>query len=107
MAFACVDGPEFDGLQVDFDELLARAKRFDPFERESMRRFRDNTSATYPSSPFPLGISQSPQWKQHPNPEDHQDHRQDQDRHAGTGIRRFARATGTSDSGLYRGPGAG
>ena len=24
--FACVDGPDFDGLQVDFDELMARQK---------------------------------------------------------------------------------
>ncbi len=24
MKFACVDGPEFDGHQVDWDELLAR-----------------------------------------------------------------------------------
>ena len=26
--FACVDGPDFDGLQVDFDELIARQKMF-------------------------------------------------------------------------------
>jgi ferredoxin--NADP+ reductase len=24
MKFACVDGPEFDGYQVDFDELMNR-----------------------------------------------------------------------------------
>jgi ferredoxin--NADP+ reductase len=24
MKFACVDGPEFDGHQVDFDELMTR-----------------------------------------------------------------------------------
>jgi NAD(P)H-flavin reductase len=42
MAFACVDGPEFDGLQVDFDELLARAKRFDTAEKESMRLFKEH-----------------------------------------------------------------
>ena len=48
MAFACVDGPEFDGLQVDFDELLARAKRFDPFERESMRSFREQHDCHLP-----------------------------------------------------------
>ncbi len=41
MAFACVDGPEFDGLQVDFDELLARAKRFTPAEKESMRLYQE------------------------------------------------------------------
>lgn len=26
--FACVDGPDFDGLQVDFDELIARQRMF-------------------------------------------------------------------------------
>lgn len=26
--FACVDGPDFDGLQVDFDELMMRQKMF-------------------------------------------------------------------------------
>ena len=26
--FACVDGPDFDGLLVDFDELIARQKMF-------------------------------------------------------------------------------
>ena len=26
--FACVDGPDFDGLQVDFDELMMRQRIF-------------------------------------------------------------------------------
>ena len=26
--FACVDGPDFDGLQVDFDELMLRQRMF-------------------------------------------------------------------------------
>ena len=26
--FACVDGPDFDGLQVDFDELMMRQRMF-------------------------------------------------------------------------------
>ncbi len=26
--FACVDGPDFDGLNVDFDELMARQRMF-------------------------------------------------------------------------------
>ena len=26
--FACVDGPDFDGLLVDFDELIQRQKMF-------------------------------------------------------------------------------
>lgn len=37
--FACVDGPEFDGQQVDFAELKARLWQFKPQEKESMERF--------------------------------------------------------------------
>src|SRR5512140_1704529 len=32
VAFACVDGPDFDGHKVDFKELLARQKRFKALE---------------------------------------------------------------------------
>jgi ferredoxin--NADP+ reductase len=31
--FACVDGPDFDGHQVDFEELMARMKMFTPQEK--------------------------------------------------------------------------
>ena len=37
--FACVDGPEFDGQQVDFSELKARLWQFKSQEEESMERF--------------------------------------------------------------------
>lgn len=33
--FACVDGPEFDGHQVDFDQLIKRQKMYLPEERLS------------------------------------------------------------------------
>jgi ferredoxin--NADP+ reductase len=33
MLFACVDGLEFDGHQVDYDELLARLKMYTPQEK--------------------------------------------------------------------------
>lgn len=32
--FACVDGPEFDGHLIDFDEAMARGAIYRPFERE-------------------------------------------------------------------------
>jgi ferredoxin--NADP+ reductase len=35
MKFACVDGPEFDGHSVDFDELIKRQMLFLPEERLS------------------------------------------------------------------------
>ncbi|MEG2259215.1 MAG: sulfide/dihydroorotate dehydrogenase-like FAD/NAD-binding protein, partial [Oscillospiraceae bacterium] len=33
--FACVDGPDFDGHEVDFDEAMARSAAYKPFEREA------------------------------------------------------------------------
>lgn len=38
--FTCVDGPEFDGELVDFDELSARDKRFAGEERVSFEEFK-------------------------------------------------------------------
>jgi ferredoxin--NADP+ reductase len=35
--FACVDGPDFDGHQVDWDEFLARRKTYNPEEVEPLR----------------------------------------------------------------------
>jgi len=35
MKFGCLDGPEFDGHQVDFDELIKRQRLFLPEERLS------------------------------------------------------------------------
>lgn len=33
MVFACVDGPEFDGHQIDFDEAMSRSNMYYGFER--------------------------------------------------------------------------
>lgn len=35
MRFACVDGPEFDGHLIDFDEAIARSSMYRPFERRA------------------------------------------------------------------------
>ena len=32
--FACVDGPEFDGFEVDFDEAMSRGMMYRDFEQE-------------------------------------------------------------------------
>jgi len=37
--FACVDGPDFDGHQVDFDDLMARLKRFAAEEQLARERW--------------------------------------------------------------------
>lgn len=33
--FACVDGPEFDGHEIDFDEAIARSNTYRDFERHA------------------------------------------------------------------------
>ncbi|MBQ6718058.1 MAG: sulfide/dihydroorotate dehydrogenase-like FAD/NAD-binding protein [Clostridia bacterium] len=33
--FACVDGPDFDGYQVDFDEAMSRSRMYSDFERHA------------------------------------------------------------------------
>lgn len=33
--FACVDGPDFDGHEVDFDEAIERSSMYRPFERKA------------------------------------------------------------------------
>ena len=37
--FVCVDGPEFDGHEVDFDEMLSRMTAFKPEEQEALAAF--------------------------------------------------------------------
>ncbi len=37
--FACVDGPEFDGYQVEWDELLRRLTQYKEKEEEAFKRF--------------------------------------------------------------------
>lgn len=42
LRFACVDGPDFDGHQVDFEELMLRQRRFHREERESLQRYEED-----------------------------------------------------------------
>ena len=39
--FACVDGPDFDGHRVDFDDLMARLARYRPDEKRALERWQD------------------------------------------------------------------
>jgi hypothetical protein len=39
--FACVDGPDFDGHQVDFDDLMARLVRYKRSEQEATARWQE------------------------------------------------------------------
>ncbi|MBR5344287.1 MAG: sulfide/dihydroorotate dehydrogenase-like FAD/NAD-binding protein [Clostridia bacterium] len=36
--FACVDGPEFDGHEIDFDEAMARGRMYADFERHAYEK---------------------------------------------------------------------
>jgi len=40
--FACVDGPEFDGHEVDFDELSKRLQAYVADEKISYEAFKEN-----------------------------------------------------------------
>ena len=40
--FACVDGPDFDGHQVDFDDLMKRLGRYKPTEKLALEVFNDS-----------------------------------------------------------------
>lgn len=62
--FVCVDGPEFDGHQVDFDEMLKRMGAFKNIEREEMHKLEEpqtcqatgeNTQAEDEKAAMPLG----------------------------------------------------
>ena len=44
--FVCVDGPEFDGHQVDFDEMFKRMGAFKPAELEEMENFERHVNNT-------------------------------------------------------------
>ena len=46
MKFACVDGPEFDGHQVDFDDLMNRLQRFAEEEKVAVEKWSETCRAT-------------------------------------------------------------
>ncbi|MGK2925351.1 MAG: sulfide/dihydroorotate dehydrogenase-like FAD/NAD-binding protein [Lysobacterales bacterium] len=45
MKFACVDGPDFDGHQVDFDDLINRLHRFRNEEQLAVEKWTENCRA--------------------------------------------------------------
>lgn len=42
MKFACVDGPEFDAHQVDFDELIMRNRTYIDLEKTSLEKYEEH-----------------------------------------------------------------
>jgi len=56
--FACVDGPDFDGHLVDFDDLMSRLRRYTPDEKMAHERWSEHCRMTQPSAtdaPHPRG----------------------------------------------------
>jgi NAD(P)H-flavin reductase len=54
--FACVDGPDFDGHQVDFDDLMARLKRFAEQEKAALQRWTESCRMKAPAPEEPLEL---------------------------------------------------
>ncbi|CAG1017256.1 dihydroorotate dehydrogenase electron transfer subunit [Burkholderiaceae bacterium] len=54
--FACVDGPDFDGHKVDFDDLMTRLNRYKTEEREAEKRWSD--SCRMASVPEPAALAE-------------------------------------------------
>jgi len=45
MKFGCVDGPDFDGHMVDFDDLISRLRRFEDDERLALEQWSNSCRA--------------------------------------------------------------
>ena len=48
--FACVDGPDFDGHLVDFDDLMSRLRRYTEVEKSAQQRWSEHCRMTQPSA---------------------------------------------------------
>ena len=73
--FVCVDGPEFDGHQVDFDEMLKRMGAFKDIEVQEMEKpehthpvAMDNVQLTnnnaQPTTTTPVDIDRNSEWRE-------------------------------------------
>ena len=51
--FVCIDGPEFDGALVDWDEMFKRMGTFKKAELEEMEHFQEHLDKTHPQ-PLPV-----------------------------------------------------
>jgi hypothetical protein len=50
--FACVDGPEFDAWEVNFDILMQRNRMYRDAEKRSLDEYRERLHAKESSEPF-------------------------------------------------------
>ena len=49
--FVCIDGPDFDGYKVDWDEMFKRMGTFKGAEQEEYQRFLNHVDAVSPKAP--------------------------------------------------------
>jgi sulfide dehydrogenase subunit beta len=49
--FACVDGPDFDGHKVDFNDLMMRLRRYAQEERAAVERWSENCRMSQQAAP--------------------------------------------------------
>ncbi len=54
--FACVDGPEFDGHQVDFRELTERLSSYRDYERHALERYEAGCHIGLGAAPVEVGM---------------------------------------------------
>ena len=54
--FACVEGPDFDGHQVDFDDLMARLTRFADQEKAALARWSESCRMSAPPAEEPIEL---------------------------------------------------
>ena len=57
--FACVDGPDFDGHTVDFDDLMTRLRRYKEDEQVALERWSENCRMTAEPANPPAGAGNS------------------------------------------------
>ena len=67
--FACVDGPDFDGHQVDFDDLMTRLRRFTTQEKTAVERWSENCRMTNPLKTLAVRVAR-PEEETFPDPFD-------------------------------------
>jgi len=48
--FACVDGPEFDGHLVDFDEMMSRLNMYKTYEQRSLEHYEEHADCRLKSA---------------------------------------------------------
>jgi NAD(P)H-flavin reductase len=58
--FACVDGPDFDGHQVDFDDLMTRLARFKAEEHDAEERWMQSCRLTRATDAAVLAAKDDP-----------------------------------------------